>query len=81
MAVDDPDFQPLFENKENEGPLNANSIHSNDSCCKSSPESEDDSFCGDRTDSSLICREDVILYDAGNTLTCFVVVVVSSSAA
>ena len=72
MAVDDPDFQPLFENKENEGPVNANSTSSNDSCFKSSPESEDDSFCGDRGDSSLICREDVILYDPGNTPALFV---------
>ena len=68
MAVDDSDFQTFFENKENEGPLNTNFTGSNDSCCKSAPESEDESFSGDRTDSSLLCREDVVLYDAGNAL-------------
>eukprot|EP00731_Ephydatia_muelleri_P029735 Em0021g258a len=67
MAVDDSDFQTFFENKENEGPLNTNFTGSNDSCCKSAPESEDESFSGDRTDSSLLCREDVVLYDADTT--------------
>lgn len=68
MAVDDADFQTFFENKENEGPPSANFTNSNDSGCKSSPESEDDSFCGgNRTDSSLICREEVFLYDSDTT--------------